>query len=466
MQCDPPRPQLPSSSLLIRAFFDQHLDALCSALQAAGAAEIAQLLRLCASEVLSHGPLPSSSSARGTTPGDVEPPPQTAFIRQRCWLELHHGVYRHVAVVWRDVYLATSLLLAAQAEAAPAPVVQQALKAIDGALLFGAILGRSIAEDVYEELSQRLHDDSTSARDGGKRRKTGAGGSAVPSSCVFDVTLAQEQLPLLTRPMPRLPPPSLLQFRAHYLQPLLPVVLESLADHWPATTRWRDLAYLEAAAGTRTVPVELGDHYLAHNWRQQLMPIAQFIEEHMAPAASSTGPSTSPSPRTEKAKGYVAQHDLFSQVKKLRADIVVPDYVCTTCHSDAAAGVCPAAASALLSNISADSPYHLYHCCSASSELHHPCPSSLVPRDLQDDDGRHAPLSTSPPPRTSIAAKVPRECVSPTPPHADGSGDGDECSVRMHAWFGPAGLAARRSTRPWLQPAPDACRRHRVAASS
>ena len=267
----------------------------------------------------------------------------------------------------------------------------------------------------------------------------------MPSSCIFDVHLLPEQLPPLTRPMPTLPPPSLLQFRSRYLQPLLPVVLQSLADHWPATTRWRDLAYLEAAAGTRTVPVELGDHYLAQNWRQQLMPISQFIEEHMAPAAPSTGPTSCPLPHTEKAKGYVAQHDLFSQVKKLRADIIVPDYVCTTCHSDAAAGACPAAASALLSNVGTDSPYHLYHCCSASFEPHHPRTSARAPRDEEaiDDDGHHSPLSTSKSPPASIAAKVPKECVSPTPPDADGSGDGDDCSVRMHAWFGPAGSAAR-----------------------
>ncbi len=440
----PSHAECPACVSLIREFLEQHLDALCSALAAAGAAEIAQLLRMCTDGLLSREQLAAYAS-------DEEQPPQVAFIRQRCWLELHHGVYRNVAVVWRDVYLATSLILAARAAsaaAASAPMLQQALKAIDGALLFGAILGRSIAEDVYEELSQLLHRADTPASDTVKRQKmccNDSGASAPPPlPCVFNVRLTEQQLPPLTHPMPRLQPPSLLQFRSCYLQPLLPVVLESLAEHWPATTRWCDLEYLEAAAGTRTVPVELGDHYLAHNWRQQLMPISQFIKEHICSAADSDGLASPAPPCAAKLTGYVAQHDLFSQVKKLRADIVVPDYVCTTAHSDAVAGVCPAAATALLAHVCSHSPYHRYHCC--SDMLHPPHARSSADNTCHNEvngDDDPALLPSSPPPAPSdIKPKVLRECVSPTPPDTD-TADGDECSVRMHAWFGPAGCARK-----------------------
>ena len=52
-------------------------------------------------------------------------------------------------------------------------------------------------------------------------------------------------------------------------------------DHWPALKRWRDPAYLLAAAGPRTVPVELGEHYLAPGWGQALMPFSEFVAAHL-----------------------------------------------------------------------------------------------------------------------------------------------------------------------------------------
>lgn len=46
---------------------------------------------------------------------------------------------------------------------------------------------------------------------------------------------------------------------------------------WPAMQRWPDLSYLKAVAGERTVPVEVGAHYLAEGWGQRLMNMAQFL---------------------------------------------------------------------------------------------------------------------------------------------------------------------------------------------
>lgn len=41
-----------------------------------------------------------------------------------------------------------------------------------------------------------------------------------------------------------------------------PVILTNCIDHWPAILKWKDLNYLKEVAGLRTVPIELGDHYL------------------------------------------------------------------------------------------------------------------------------------------------------------------------------------------------------------
>ncbi len=51
--------------------------------------------------------------------------------------------------------------------------------------------------------------------------------------------------------------------------------------HWPAMERWRRPSYLHAVAGPRTVPVEVGRHYLADGWGQRLMPLSDFIDRHV-----------------------------------------------------------------------------------------------------------------------------------------------------------------------------------------
>ena len=52
-------------------------------------------------------------------------------------------------------------------------------------------------------------------------------------------------------------------------------------SHWKAMERWRRPSYLHASAGMRTVPVEVGRHYLADGWGQRLMPLSDFIDRHV-----------------------------------------------------------------------------------------------------------------------------------------------------------------------------------------
>ena len=57
--------------------------------------------------------------------------------------------------------------------------------------------------------------------------------------------------------------------------------------------RWQDLDYLLDTAGSRTVPVEVGPHYLADGWGQQLMLLSDFILQHVStPAAAVAFPGT------------------------------------------------------------------------------------------------------------------------------------------------------------------------------
>jgi lysine-specific demethylase 8 len=106
-----------------------------------------------------------------------------------------------------------------------------------------------------------------------------------------------------------------------------PVVIGGALDHWPAYGRqdasrwWGNLDYLKRVAGRRSVPVELGSHYLADGWTQKIMTVAEFIEQHLEDkeeAASSVDGG---------AVGYLAQHELLEQIPALKRDIIPPDYV-------------------------------------------------------------------------------------------------------------------------------------------
>ena len=55
---------------------------------------------------------------------------------------------------------------------------------------------------------------------------------------------------------------------------------------WPAMQQWQAPQYFMDIAGWRTIPVELGSHYLAEGWGQSLMRFRDFLQLHMLPAAA------------------------------------------------------------------------------------------------------------------------------------------------------------------------------------
>jgi lysine-specific demethylase 8 len=101
-----------------------------------------------------------------------------------------------------------------------------------------------------------------------------------------------------------------------------PVLLAGLAVAWPALSTWATPAGLARAVGPhRTVPVELGPHYLADGWGQGLVRFGAFVAGSMAAAATTGGGRAAP-----RRLAYLAQHDLVAQVPALRAGLAVPDY--------------------------------------------------------------------------------------------------------------------------------------------
>lgn len=71
-------------------------------------------------------------------------------------------------------------------------------------------------------------------------------------------------------------------------------------------------------------PCQVGRHYLAEGWGQQLMTLSDFIATHVQPrdCSKTDGPCNAASLQL----GYLAQHPLFEQIPVLRRDIVEPEY--------------------------------------------------------------------------------------------------------------------------------------------
>jgi lysine-specific demethylase 8 len=93
-----------------------------------------------------------------------------------------------------------------------------------------------------------------------------------------------------------------------------PLILTDGISHWPALKTWTSPRHLLSRSldGSRLVPIELGESYVAEVWTQKLVSFSSFIHDHLLQ-------ETTP-------RGYLAQHDLLKQIPALRRDIMVPDY--------------------------------------------------------------------------------------------------------------------------------------------
>ena len=91
-----------------------------------------------------------------------------------------------------------------------------------------------------------------------------------------------------------------------------PVVVTGAMSGWLALSRWQDLAYLTRVAGPRTVPVEMGRHYLAQGWGQRLMLFSDFVKLHVQTEAALADA------QTEILKPVVHARHSQMQVKSLK----------------------------------------------------------------------------------------------------------------------------------------------------
>jgi lysine-specific demethylase 8 len=135
-----------------------------------------------------------------------------------------------------------------------------------------------------------------------------------------------------------------------------PLIIRNALNEWPAlTTRpWNKPSYLLSRTfeGRRLVPVEIGRSYVDEGWGQKLITFGEFLHKYIdasvrdshkpqdmpvpvpapAPAPNSSGSEirSAESQNGHKPIAYLAQHQLFTQLPTLRADILIPDYCYTT----------------------------------------------------------------------------------------------------------------------------------------
>ncbi|KAI8919278.1 hypothetical protein DFJ77DRAFT_427481 [Powellomyces hirtus] len=208
-------------------------------------------------------------------------------------------------------------------------VMREALKVLDTALLMA---GRPC----YEEVVMRLVQVLSACLEQEDERTAQRSLYRLPPNLP-----AQSPLPTIKHPVPTHPtPPSLYTFAQHLsLRPTpTPLLMKHAVAHWPAcsTRPWADLAYLAATAGTdRTVPIEVGGKYTDAAWTQRLVTFGELLdmcvgqpsESHPPPTAANEDPTArTRAPPPPPPIAYLAQHDLFSQIPRLRDDILVPDY--------------------------------------------------------------------------------------------------------------------------------------------
>lgn len=116
---------------------------------------------------------------------------------------------------------------------------------------------------------------------------------------------------------------SLDAFEKH-LKTSSPLVIRDAINHWPALHErpWNNPAYLmnKTFGGRRLIPVEIGRSYTDEGWGQSIITFREFMSRYLIP---------DPVYIRDTVIGYLAQHDLFSQIPSLRKDISIPDYCYT-----------------------------------------------------------------------------------------------------------------------------------------
>lgn len=232
--------------------------------------------------------------------------------------------------------------------------VQEVVNLLDMAIIMAGAEGRrDMIEAIIEQLRLHISSEEPSFRPvveneqpQPKRRKLSTGNSGYSDTLPLS---PEEQRPASVQyQIPSATAPLIWKFEQHLQEQKGPLVIKGSLEHWPAMHErpWRSPSYLmeRAFGGRRLVPVEIGRSYTDDGWGQKVMRFGEFMDVYLLQGMNARGStkrsgtnghdyrsSEEQDDEDEQGKvGYLAQHDLFSQIPSLRNDISVPDY----CYTD------------------------------------------------------------------------------------------------------------------------------------
>ncbi|KAI9833790.1 MAG: hypothetical protein M1819_003524 [Sarea resinae] len=220
--------------------------------------------------------------------------------------------------------------------------LDEVVRVLDMAIIMsGAPKRREMIEDLLAALEEDFDSTTTTSNTTTTTTSTSSSTTVSASAQLHIDLLPTDPMaasPRLQYPVPHQPAPSLQAFQTHLDTPSslggpTPLHISHALDHWPALDErpWSSVAYLlrRTFGGRRLVPVEVGRAYTDEGWGQEIVTFGEFVDRYLVKDENNDG-KDGEQEATPKKTGYLAQHDLFSQIPSLRNDISIPDYCYTT----------------------------------------------------------------------------------------------------------------------------------------
>lgn len=222
---------------------------------------------------------------------------------RECWKRLYTDASIAVALL----HLKSHLQVVTEEEMREA-WVEKVVKALDMAIIMvGAPRREKMIEEMFEQIEEYV---KAILPDVSKRREEEIP-DTFPSA---DICIPNLEFPVPQSQMVMFPFMDMLDN-----EPATPLVSNLILTDWPAlhsSKPWSNPEALLAKTfnGRRFVPIELGLSYTSSDFSQRIMKFADFTSKYLL------------NPQPDKL-GYLAQHDIFSQIPALKEDIRVP-FVC------------------------------------------------------------------------------------------------------------------------------------------
>ena len=199
--------------------------------------------------------------------------------------------------------------------------LQEAMERLDTALIMGCPgeVARPFVRCVEKLMCRK--EKTSSAASNIKKQKVSR---ASKSSLVVETTLPSSSLvPKIINPLEKMKDDATLQeFKEMYFNKDMPVQLPS-DKSMPCIKKWQDVAYFKERFGKRLIPLEVGKYDDVENWKEEIVPMETFIDEHLAPDILKK--------EDNNFVSYLAQHQLFEQIPQLALDFEIPKW-CNAGH--------------------------------------------------------------------------------------------------------------------------------------